>query len=142
MTRLSYQDQLDEGVFGIDWPCDGCGKTTPAWGRYEGLPSLGEPTGWICGGCIAGAARTVAAAAWAAEQVPATDWAGDLGVYLKIERNRLLDQNRWAIMPDSPLSEASRAEFMAYLTVLNRMTVDCVDPTTWTWPEAPNPGFD
>lgn len=140
MTRQSYQDQLSEGTVGVDWPCDGCGKNTPAWARYEGLE--GEPSGWICGGCIADATRAKVAAAAEAAKLPSTDWASDLGIFLKAERNRLLDQNRWAIFPDSPLSEASRAEFMAYLTVLNRMTVDCADPTTWAWPEAPTPAFD
>ena len=137
---ISYEDELGHGAAPLE--CYGCGIKTPVWGLYRGDPAKGEPEGWICGLCRMSARREREAAEEAAAKLPATDWGSDLGVFLKAERLRLLEQSRWAVANDSPLSEASRAEFMAYLTVLNRMTVDCVDPTTWTWPEAPNPGFD
>lgn len=142
MTRLSYQEQLAGVMPVIDepLPCDGCGKNTPKWALYEGLE--GEPSGWICGGCIGTVARQKQAQENEAAKLPANDWNSDFGIFLKAERNRLLETARWAVMPDSPLSEPSRAEFMAYLAVLNRMTVDCADPTTWVWPEAPTPAFD
>ncbi len=141
MIRVSYQDHLPEGVIAEPLPCNHCVQMTPAWGLYAGLSELQEPTGWICGTCIADAAREVAAAAWANARLPASDWGSDLGLFLKAQRNSLLDSNRWTIFPDSPLSEASRAEFMAYFTVLNRMTVDCADPTTWVWPATPIPAY-
>lgn len=137
---ISYQDELGHGAAPLE--CYGCGKKTPVWALYRGDPAKGEPEGWICGLCIQSARRDREAAAEAAAKLPASDWNSDLGIFLKAERLRLLETWRWTVANDTPLSEASRAEFMAYLAVLNRMTVDCADPTTWAWPEAPTPAFD
>ncbi len=134
-ARASYQDHLAAGTTAEPLPCDHCGKITPAWGLYRGTGQ--EPTGWICGGCISSTARDVAAALADASKPPESSWDSDLGVYLKATRNGLLDLWRWTIFPDSPLSVASQAAFLAYLGTLNRMTVDCADPRDWEWPSVP-----
>lgn len=70
--------------------------------------------------------------------VSPTGWETERGLSLKGERIVELNRVRWTIMPDSPLSESSQAEWRAYMGRLHRMTVDCADPADWIWPNPPS----
>ena len=53
------------------------------------------------------------------------------------QRNALLDEWRWAILPDSPLSDECQAAFGDYLAALHRVTLDHDQPDAVTWPDPP-----
>lgn len=53
------------------------------------------------------------------------------------QRNHKLDSFRWTVMPDSPLTEANKAEWLAYLKALQALTKDLVDPDEVVWPQQP-----
>lgn len=57
---------------------------------------------------------------------------------LREQRNTLLDTYRWTVTPDSPLTEACKAEWSAYLQTLHRLTVDFPDGENVVWPELPS----
>jgi hypothetical protein len=59
---------------------------------------------------------------------------------LQDKRNNLLDTYRWTIMPDSPLSETSKTEWLLWLQTLQSLLIGITDQTTDTvvWPEKPN----
>jgi hypothetical protein len=52
-------------------------------------------------------------------------------------RNRLLDANRWTVMPDSPVTAANQTEWLGYLKRLQAITVGVGDPADVVWPEQP-----
>lgn len=55
-------------------------------------------------------------------------------------RNEMLDNYRWTIMPDSPLTEANKAEWLQWLQALQNVLVGVTPETTDTvvWPTKPN----
>ena len=117
--------------------CDDCHKPMLAMMLYA--KDKDDPSqGWECGACIADRICELErfAALEAATLVSPTDWASDRGVFLKVERSRMLNEWRWTVAPDSPLSEACKAAFLAYLGTLHRMTIDST-PDVWAWPETP-----
>lgn len=58
---------------------------------------------------------------------------------LRNKRNEMLDNLRWTIMPDSPLSESNKQEWLLYLKSLQSLLVDVTPETTdqVIWPEQP-----
>ena len=132
MARVSYQDGLSANVTAEPYPCDACGAATPVWALYKSEND--EPKGYICGRCIADHQDSKALP----EPEPVDPWESEPGKFLKAQRNMKLsyDVTGWAIMPDSPLTPESKADFLAYRASLNRMTVDWT-PDTWVWPTAP-----
>lgn len=54
------------------------------------------------------------------------------------ERNRLLELHAWKVRADSPLSDDSRAAWMAYLCALQAITKDLADHADVTWPVEPD----
>lgn len=58
---------------------------------------------------------------------------------LRNKRNEMLDNLRWTIMPDSPLSESNKQEWLLYLKSLQSLLVDVTSETTdqVIWPEQP-----
>lgn len=60
---------------------------------------------------------------------------------VKGQRNRLIADSAWATDPDSPLSDASRAEWAAYRAALHAVTKDIEDPRAVVFPEAPGIEF-
>ena len=56
-------------------------------------------------------------------------------------RNQKLDHHRWAWMPDSPLSEACKADWLAWAKTLHRVTVDFDSPEKVVWPAEPAISF-
>ena len=59
---------------------------------------------------------------------------------LQNKRNNLLDTYRWTIMPDSPLSESNKSEWLLWLQNLQSILVGITEENTDTviWPEKPN----
>lgn len=125
MVRKSL-DHIERGT------CDGCSKQYPGWALYGPLDSDAWSNA-VCGGCI------TAHEAVEEEPLVLAPWETEAGKYLKAQRNMLLsfDTTGWAMMSDSPVTEACREAFKAYRAILNRMTVDYDDPADWEWPEVP-----
>ena len=61
---------------------------------------------------------------------------------LRNKRNDLLNDYRWTIMPDSPLTDNNKAEWLEYLKALQALLVNTTPETTdqVTWPT--KPGYD
>lgn len=59
---------------------------------------------------------------------------------LRNARNEMLDNFRWTVMPDSPLTEANKAEWLQWLKDLQGILVGITPETTDTvvWPTKPN----
>ena len=134
--RRSFQDACSNNVVAEPFDCSGCGKTLPAWALYEPEGDEDFPA-WVCGVCIDAHAKSKLP-----DQLPPADpWKSEQGKWLKAERDLALNNNRWAVMPDSPLTPECQAEFMAYMRALHRMTVDCT-PDTWTWPSRPEQTYN
>lgn len=59
---------------------------------------------------------------------------------LRNARNEMLDNYRWTIMPDSPLTEVNKAEWLQWLQSLQNLLVGITAETTDTvvWPTKPN----
>lgn len=112
-------------------PCVSCGRDHPAFALVQ------IEDEWTCGTCIIDAQRAATVEAEANATIDTTSWTSEPGLALKAERNRLLDQWRWTFMPDSPLSVANQAEWLAYSQALQAMTRDHETVTTWTWPVPP-----
>lgn len=70
-----------------------------------------------------------------AEQV--TPWESELANYIRVQRDRLLDGWRWAIMPDSPLKPEMQSTILAYMQILHRITIQFATPEDVTWPDPP-----
>lgn len=135
MMRTSYAD-VYAGPYRDKLRCDTCHEATPAWALYEIVE--GKPDqGWQCGSCFTDTDRAVEQARALAAKLPDTDWRSDYGLYLKNERNRLLDASRWTIMPDSPLSDACQTAYKTYLNTLQQMTLNNATTKTWKFPGAP-----
>jgi hypothetical protein len=66
------------------------------------------------------------------EEIDAEFW-----YIVKDTRNGLLDQYRWTIAIDSPLTAECQAEWLDYYRILNRITVDYDDPQNVLWPALP-----
>lgn len=58
---------------------------------------------------------------------------------LRNKRNDLLNDYRWTIMPDSPLTEANKADWLEYLRALQALLVNTTPDTTdqVVWPTKP-----
>lgn len=56
---------------------------------------------------------------------------------LRQRRNELLDNYRWTIMPDSPLSPACQEEWRVWLQALHSVLLDVTDTSAVAWPEMP-----
>ena len=57
------------------------------------------------------------------------------------QRTRLLDENRWTVLPDSPLSAECQAEWLTYLKALQAITRDAEAPADVVWPTMPELRF-
>lgn len=67
------------------------------------------------------------------DQIKEEKWA-----IVKQQRNALLDQCRWTIAPDSPLTVECQENWLNYCKTLNRITVDFDDPDHIDWPTQPS----
>lgn len=56
---------------------------------------------------------------------------------LRNKRDELLENFRWTIMPDSPLSETNKAEWLAWLKCLQNLLRDFTPETNIEWPVKP-----
>lgn len=56
---------------------------------------------------------------------------------LRQQRNELLDAYRWTVMPDSPLTEESKTEWLAWLGQLHTLLIDVVDAASVVFPPKP-----
>lgn len=58
---------------------------------------------------------------------------------LRNKRNEMLDNLRWTIMPDSPLSETNKQEWLLYLKSLQSLLLGVTPETTdqVVWPTQP-----
>ena len=56
---------------------------------------------------------------------------------LRAERNRILTGTDWTQMPDSPLSDAKKAEWRTYRQALRDLPANTTDPRNPTWPTKP-----
>jgi hypothetical protein len=59
---------------------------------------------------------------------------------LRNARNEMLDNFRWTVMPDSPLTEGNKAEWLQWLKDLQGILVGITSETTDTvvWPTKPS----
>jgi hypothetical protein len=60
-------------------------------------------------------------------------------VDVQIQRNSLLNEYGWTVLPSSPLSAASQELWLAYLQQLQAVTKDLLDAAEVVWPEPPLP---
>lgn len=56
---------------------------------------------------------------------------------LRQARNEMLDDYRWTIMPDSPLTDACQQAWMIWLKKLHSLLLNVTDTSTVVWPEKP-----
>ena len=70
-------------------------------------------------------------------QMSQADIDEEFWIAIRQKRNGILDQYRWTIAEDSPLSESSKAEWLDYYKTLNRITIDYSDPRDVLWPTQP-----
>ncbi|WP_156884197.1 phage tail assembly chaperone [Sphingomonas sp. LK11] len=112
--------------------CDNCLNTFPGWALYKPLKSE-ECYEAICGACI----TAKAAAKAKVEPLVVSVWDSEHGKFMKAQRNLALDGSLWTVMPGTPLTIECQAKWIAYRSTLNRMTVDCSNPSDWVWPEPP-----
>ena len=52
-------------------------------------------------------------------------------------RNSLLTESDWTQMPDSPLTDAKKAEWAIYRQALRDLPSSTTDPSNPTWPDKP-----
>lgn len=57
---------------------------------------------------------------------------------LRQQRNELLDAYRWTVMPDSPLTEECKAEWLTWLGQLHTLLIDVVDTASVVFPPKPS----
>lgn len=62
---------------------------------------------------------------------------GELLASLRARRDALLQASDWTQVPDSPLSEAARAEWVAYRQSLRDLPETVTDPAAIEWPVPP-----
>jgi hypothetical protein len=58
--------------------------------------------------------------------------------FMRDKRNALLTQSDWTQMPDSPLSDAKKAEWATYRQALRDITDDELFPVYASWPVKPD----
>lgn len=56
---------------------------------------------------------------------------------LRQRRNEMLDSYRWTIMPDSPLTEGCKDQWLQWMTSLHGLLVDVTDTSAVVWPPMP-----
>jgi len=56
---------------------------------------------------------------------------------VRIERNAKLAASDWAVLPDTPLTQEQKNEWMAYRKSLRDLTSQAGFPTSINWPLAP-----
>jgi hypothetical protein len=56
---------------------------------------------------------------------------------LRVQRNGILSATDWAVMPDSPLSEEKKQEWVEYRQLLRDLPENTIDFSDVTWPEEP-----
>ncbi len=58
-------------------------------------------------------------------------------VSVRAQRDARLDFNRWAWMPDSPLTDECKAAWLVWAQAMHRVTVDFSTPAAVVWPTEP-----
>lgn len=130
-------DALAEAGFEIaaEYQCRGCPRILPpdAFLCVEG--AAGEGGCFLCSTC----ASTVLREANAAAEAEAVDdsWEGEAGNAIRSERNALINQYLWTVMPGSPLTEACREDWTEWFRLMNRITVDWPNPSGVKYPPQP-----
>lgn len=61
---------------------------------------------------------------------------------VKAKRNALLDNYAWTVLPQSPLTNASKAKWLVYLKQLHKVTKDLKNAEDVTWPTQPKLEYD
>lgn len=61
---------------------------------------------------------------------------------LRNKRDELLNDFRWTVMPDSPLTVENQVEWLAYLKSLQRLLKDVTNPSEVVWPDKPGYIFE
>lgn len=56
---------------------------------------------------------------------------------LRNKRDEMLENFRWTIMPDSPLSESNKAEWLLWLKSLQNLLRNATEETEVVWPTKP-----
>jgi hypothetical protein len=72
------------------------------------------------------------------EIVPRTTAPPPLLHEVRNERNHLLDNYRWTVAPDSPLTVECQAQWLSYLNCLHRLLVDYPLGVGLVWPAKPS----
>ena len=57
---------------------------------------------------------------------------------IRTPRNVLLAESDWTQLPDSPLTDAKKAEWAAYRSALRSLPDNTTDPANPTWPSKPS----
>lgn len=60
---------------------------------------------------------------------------------IRLQRDALLNANRWAWSDDSPLSTACRAEWLEWAHAMHRLTISFGHPREVVWPPQPSLTF-
>lgn len=69
-------------------------------------------------------------------EVPEVTWDD-----VRAQRNALVNESTWAVLPGSPLTPSCQTLFGSYLATLHRVTVDYPAPELVVWPAKPTPEY-
>lgn len=69
--------------------------------------------------------------------LPDSGWNSELGLYIKSQRNKLLNSTQWTTQRGSPLTEACQDLWVAYHVALNALTITFAEPADVVWPVQP-----
>ena len=131
----TYADKLrDEGRVTTDeFNCPECdGPPQPAFAIVEAAPGR-----WICSTCHIKEQDAIRHAAEQEAIAQLDPWETETANDIRRQRALLQEKWRWAVMPDSPLTADAQAGVMAYLRLLNTLTIDYPCPEDVVWPVEP-----
>lgn len=106
-----------------------CSQCTHSKEPFELVSWDDDPEVYVCGHCTMDDHRR-------SEALAPVD-ANEEWNSIRVLRNKKLEDHAWTVAPHSPLSEQSKDNFMQYLRLLHRITVDYSSPSEVIWPALP-----
>lgn len=139
--RTLEQTLIDQGKPVPDFaPCPnpGCIRTRCRPFEIVDVSDIsGIPSDMACTRCLVDDERLTRHADERAQLETLPPWETPEGQELKARRNRALDEWRWTVAADSPLTIENQNAHLAYLQAWHRMTVDAETPGGFIEPERP-----
>ena len=97
----------------------------------------GDHPAFLCWTCASGPHRRAVARQEAEALAEFQPWDTDLGIHLKVERDRRINASLWTTAAGSPLTMECRDAWRAWRTLMHRITLDFASPDDFEWPEEP-----